>query len=187
MTPAGLTPLHALAMYNTGWQGSGADHDEGGFFTTMHDGRGGSGDDEWPRDKSHPHSHVATTAPTAAPAGIVTSPKMTSTGATTSETASLLTTAVTAIALEEPENPSSHTGAVVTRKQWQQQHEHQLRQRKLSMNRVVRTIADLLLDAGSELNAVDGEGNTPLLVAAATGGAVLCELLLARGADSGAR
>ncbi|CAM9682445.1 unnamed protein product [Scytosiphon promiscuus] len=87
----------------------------------------------------------------------------------------------------DPEDLSSHTGAVATRQQREQQYEHQLRQRKYSVDNSVRAIADLLLDAGGELDAVDGEGSTPLMIAAATGGAALCELLLARGADSSAR
>ena len=42
----------------------------------------------------------------------------------------------------------------------------------------------MLLDAGAEPDATDADGNTPLLTAAATGGAALCELLLERGASS---
>ncbi|CBN73906.1 ankyrin 2,3/unc44 [Ectocarpus siliculosus] len=45
----------------------------------------------------------------------------------------------------------------------------------------------MLLDAGAKPDAVDGDGNTPLLTAAKTGAAVLCEILLARGADPRAR
>ncbi|CAM9922558.1 unnamed protein product, partial [Ectocarpus sp. 12 AP-2014] len=45
----------------------------------------------------------------------------------------------------------------------------------------------MLLDAGANPDAVDADGNTPLLTAAKTGAAVLCEILLARGADPRAR
>ncbi|CAM9103917.1 unnamed protein product [Ectocarpus sp. 13 AM-2016] len=45
----------------------------------------------------------------------------------------------------------------------------------------------MLLDAGANPDAVDADGNTPLLTAAKTGAAVLCQILLARGADPRAR
>eukprot|EP00904_Undaria_pinnatifida_P002822 jgi/Undpi1/12540/HiC_scaffold_6.g02209.m1 len=45
----------------------------------------------------------------------------------------------------------------------------------------------MLLEAGADVGAIDGEGNTPLLTAAETGGVALCELLLARGANADAR
>lgn len=60
-------------------------------------------------------------------------------------------------------------------------------QRKLSVEVAVRAIADMLLQAGANVDAVDSEGNTPLLSAAKTGGVALCELLLARGANADAR
>ena len=59
--------------------------------------------------------------------------------------------------------------------------------RKLSVEVSVRAIADMLLEAGADVDAIDGEGNTPLLTAAETGGVALCELLLARGANADAR
>ena len=60
-------------------------------------------------------------------------------------------------------------------------------QRKLSVEVSVRAIANMLLEAGADVGAIDGEGNTPLLTAAETGGVALCELLLARGANADAR
>lgn len=60
-------------------------------------------------------------------------------------------------------------------------------QRRLSVERSVRAIAVMLLKAGGNVDSADSEGNTPLLTAASTGGVVLCELLLARGANADAR
>lgn len=68
--------------------------------------------------------------------------------------------------------------------QQQQQRQYQEKQRNLSMNHSVRAIADMLLDAGGDPEAIDSDGNTPLLTAVGTGGAALCELLMARGANS---
>lgn len=51
----------------------------------------------------------------------------------------------------------------------------------------VASIADALLEAGASSEAMDNEGNTPLLTAAAAGCTVLCEHLLARGAAADAR
>lgn len=56
-----------------------------------------------------------------------------------------------------------------------------------SLDHSVRIITDMLLCAGAEIDAVDHEGNTPLLTAARTAGATLVELLLARGANPDAR
>ena len=60
-------------------------------------------------------------------------------------------------------------------------------QRRLSVERSVRTIAGMLLQAGADIDTADNEGNTSLLTAASTAGVALCELLLARGANADAR
>lgn len=178
VTPAGLTPLHALAMYNARWGGEGADHNEEGLSNTAHDGGGGGGNVEGATRTSPRRLTLATTVPTTA-AGLETAASV--------DVAAPATSVKEQSRQEKPRSLSFNAAAITTRQQRQEQLEYQLGQRKLSVDHSVRVIADLLLDAGSELNAVDGEGNTPLLVAAATGGAALCELLLARGADSSAR
>lgn len=63
----------------------------------------------------------------------------------------------------------------------------QQEQRAASVDRSVRAIADMLLAAGAEVDAVDYDGNTPLSLAARTGGAALSKLLLARGACADTR
>lgn len=64
---------------------------------------------------------------------------------------------------------------------------HLQEQRTVSLDGAVCTIADTLLDAGAKMEAVDQDGNTPLLTAAGTGGAALCKLLLTRGTNADAR
>lgn len=51
----------------------------------------------------------------------------------------------------------------------------------------VGKIADALLEAGAAMDAADNNGNTPLFTAVTSGCSVLCEQLLARGADANAR
>lgn len=196
-TSAGLTPLHCLALYNAngnanrnGRRGGGADDENL---------PAGEHDDEDDGDGSTSQSQQSSTAL------LAISPPTTAAGAAAAKPAESLASppgveaAATATALtppkEAPPPPHHHhhqelrstcstDPSTSTSKQQQLLlRRYQQKQRELSMDRSVRTIADLLLDAGAWPDAIDADGNTPLLTAAATGGAALCELLLERGAN----
>lgn len=189
VTSAGLTPLHCLAMYNARRGGGGGadgadegsipsdDNDDGSAYLTLSS-----------RPSSTASPVVSTPASGAAtavrPAEVTISP---GTQAAPIATAPTPTKEAPPDQHQhhQPERESTHsTDPSTTKQQQQQQRQHQQKQRRLSVDRSVRAIADMLLDAGAEPDAIDADGNTPLLTAVATGGAALCELLLARGANS---
>ncbi|CAB1110917.1 unnamed protein product [Ectocarpus sp. CCAP 1310/34] len=174
VTPAGLTPLHYLALYRAPSRGDRANYGYGGSLTAM---------DDHDRNAENyygggPHRRSQTST------AVVAVPPTTSPGPSSPNSAISAPTGQRGSGVTLPNDRS-----VVARQQQQRQLErqYQQQQRKLSADRSARTIADMLLDAGADPDAVDGDGNTPLLTAAKTGAAVLCEILLARGANPCAR
>ncbi|CAM9925144.1 unnamed protein product, partial [Ectocarpus sp. 12 AP-2014] len=168
VTPAGLTPLHCLALYQAPPRGDRAHHGFGTSLTAMDD-HGRYSEDDYsgsPSRRSETSTVVVAVPPTTAP------------GPSSPNSAISAITGQCGLGATLPDCRS-----VATQQQRQQERQYQQQQRKLSADRSARTIAEMLLDAGANPDAVDGDGNTPLLTAAKTGAAVLCEILLARGAD----
>eukprot|EP00903_Cladosiphon_okamuranus_P012921 g12064.t1 len=187
VTSAGLTPLHCLALYNArrdGVDGTGAF--DGGLSANDDDG---SADQSQQSSSSTallailPPATVTSTAieAEARPAESTASPSAEGPATITVGTGGeLMPTRV-----REQEHESAYSSDPSTSRQQQKLlRQYQQQQRKLSMDRSVRRIADLLLDAGAEPDAIDCDGNTSLMTAAATGGAALCKLLLERGANT---
>lgn len=198
VTSAGLTPLHCLALYNA-WR-NGGDGAAAGFDGDPSAIANQDDHDDGSASQSQQSSTalLAVLSPATATAkatGAEERPAESIVSPSREGPATIGTDALTAAREERQPQPqlqphqqeyenACSSDPSTSRQQQDLLRQYQQQQRKLSLDRSVRTIADLLLDAGAEPDAVDADGNTPLLTAAATGGAALCELLLERGANS---
>lgn len=171
VSSGGLTPLHCLALYNAQrGNGDGVSPNEGPAPDNFGSRRQSS-------TQSSPTALVV--SPPAAAAAAKTVPA--AAAAVNKAVAYSPGTGDTVTATAVMSTATAEAAANQQQQLLQRQYQHE--QRKLSVNHAVRAIADMLLDAGGDPEAVDNDGNTPLLTAAGSGGAALCELLIARGVN----